>query len=564
MAISSTADSTRRIIERFHAAHGSRYGYSEVLYYGKNVKVKVVCHEQGHGIFEQTPANHLLGQGCPSCKGHTARKTRAAKGPGEGKSFAELRPAWVYQWDSEHNGDLRPEHAYPTSGKVAWWHEPTCGHRWQQKITNRGAAAQQCPVCTGDIFQSGVNDLITLCPEVAREWHPTKNVPLTPAQLSISSGQRVWWTCKECRNEWATKVNSRTKGNRTGCPRCGQDLVWEKRGKPAHEKSVAGRAGPEVLAQWSARNTERPEDVYFGNTTLALWWIHPDCRHEWRQSAYNRAEAASGCPVCNGRIVVAGINDLATTDPQVAARWHPKLNGLVTPRDLRRFSNKKFWWRCPTCQAPYERTVTGMVTKGSVLCRDCARKAAGQKRAAPIPGHSFADEHPGISEEWHPTLNESLRSNQVRSGSNKSVWWLCSYGHSWQAQVSHRTSPRTKRTCPHCAPGSYGERAVIDVLQANEVKYERQWSDPTLKDRSRLRYDFMLPESRALIEFDGEQHRRSSRFGSQTHEEAAVALEDQKRRDQLKTNWARENHWALIRIETIPEISDALKAHNII
>ena len=50
------------------------------------------------------------------------------------------------------NGDLRPEIAFPTSGKTVWWHEPECGHSWQQKIADRGVAELQCPVCAGDIF----------------------------------------------------------------------------------------------------------------------------------------------------------------------------------------------------------------------------------------------------------------------------------------------------------------------------------------------------------------------------------------------------------------------------
>jgi hypothetical protein len=202
VAIGSTADKTREVVERFRGVHGDRYGYGEVRFYGNRVKVRIVCHEPGHGIFEQAPADHLLGRGCPRCKGRAIWDTRAGNGPGEGKSFADLRPRWVYQWDIERNGGLRPERAYPTSGKIVWWHEPACGHRWQQKITDRGLAAQQCPVCTGDIFQSGVNDLITLCPAVAREWHTTKNAPLAPAQVSVNSGKRVWWSCAACGNEW--------------------------------------------------------------------------------------------------------------------------------------------------------------------------------------------------------------------------------------------------------------------------------------------------------------------------------------------------------------------------
>ena len=46
--------------------HGSLYDYNEVLYTKATTKIKIRCLI--HGIFEQTPANHLQGQGCPECQ----------------------------------------------------------------------------------------------------------------------------------------------------------------------------------------------------------------------------------------------------------------------------------------------------------------------------------------------------------------------------------------------------------------------------------------------------------------------------------------------------------------
>jgi hypothetical protein len=54
------------------AVHGETYDYSLVNYVGTDKKVKIICHEQfinsevEHGIFEQTPHNHIsLRQNCP-------------------------------------------------------------------------------------------------------------------------------------------------------------------------------------------------------------------------------------------------------------------------------------------------------------------------------------------------------------------------------------------------------------------------------------------------------------------------------------------------------------------
>ena len=52
-------------IEASKRVHGDRYDYSLVEYVNNRTKVKIICPE--HGVFEQTPENHLAGNGCPRC-----------------------------------------------------------------------------------------------------------------------------------------------------------------------------------------------------------------------------------------------------------------------------------------------------------------------------------------------------------------------------------------------------------------------------------------------------------------------------------------------------------------
>lgn len=54
-------------VEKAKLVHGDRYNYSQVKYKNNRTKVKIICPK--HGIFEQTPGNHLQGQGCPVCAG---------------------------------------------------------------------------------------------------------------------------------------------------------------------------------------------------------------------------------------------------------------------------------------------------------------------------------------------------------------------------------------------------------------------------------------------------------------------------------------------------------------
>ena len=52
--------------------HGDKYDYSKVDYKNERTKVCIICHE--HGEFLQTPKNHLIGQGCPTCGKRYARE----------------------------------------------------------------------------------------------------------------------------------------------------------------------------------------------------------------------------------------------------------------------------------------------------------------------------------------------------------------------------------------------------------------------------------------------------------------------------------------------------------
>ena len=54
-------------IERSIKAHAETYGYSLVKYEGVGVEVDIICDH--HGIFSQTPGHHLRGHGCPKCFG---------------------------------------------------------------------------------------------------------------------------------------------------------------------------------------------------------------------------------------------------------------------------------------------------------------------------------------------------------------------------------------------------------------------------------------------------------------------------------------------------------------
>lgn len=55
-------------------------------------------------------------------------------------------------------------------------------------------------------------------PDLAAEWHPTRNGDLRPYDVTLGARRKVVWKCATCGHEWEARVNSRSSG--TGCPHC--------------------------------------------------------------------------------------------------------------------------------------------------------------------------------------------------------------------------------------------------------------------------------------------------------------------------------------------------------
>ena len=81
--------STEQFIEDAKRVHGDRYDYSRTQYETARVKVKIICSE--HGVFEQTPYNHLSGRGCPKCAATKPEKDIM-------NYFQERKVPFSYNW----------------------------------------------------------------------------------------------------------------------------------------------------------------------------------------------------------------------------------------------------------------------------------------------------------------------------------------------------------------------------------------------------------------------------------------------------------------------------------
>src|SRR5215471_19310893 len=104
-------------------------------------------------------------------------------------------------------------------------------------------------------------------PELAAEWHPTKNGDLAPGDVTPGSGRKVWWRCRiDQSHEWDAFVYSRTHGN--GCPYCAGQKVL-----------ISGSLAslfPELAAEWqSSKNGSITPDEVRPGSNMKVWWKCP-------------------------------------------------------------------------------------------------------------------------------------------------------------------------------------------------------------------------------------------------------------------------------------------------
>ena len=276
-------------------------------------------------------------------------------------NLQSLNPVLASYWDAEKNG-VSAQEALCASSKDYWFRCPV-GHSWKARAL--GIHGQQrevvCPYCAGKRLSSE-NNLAKQSPGLAKQWHPTKNLPKTPDTVLAGSSVPVWWQCEKG-HEWMSPPAKRfLRGD--GCPYCSSRRVTP-------ETSLAV-CFPEVAEEWDReRNGDLTPDNVTAGSGVRVWWL---CKqgHSWQASVSNRTRGHR-CPVCRDRSVRHG--SLAQEHPELAVQWDWERNEKP-PEAYRARSNTKVWWCCSEghiWQATPDSRVSG---SGCPVCRRKRKEAA--------------------------------------------------------------------------------------------------------------------------------------------------------------------------------------------
>ncbi len=206
------------------------------------------------------------------------------------KKYLSSYPELVKEWHPTKNGDLTPNDVTHGSHKKIWW---LCskGHSHYSTVSNRTSKnATGCPECSGNKVGKD-NNLLTLFPKIAKEWHPTKNGNLTPKDLTHGTRKKVWWLCSKG-HAYEAVINHRT-GMNTNCPYCS--------GRRVGEDNNLLFVFPEIAKEWhpTKNGNLTPKDIT-SKSDKKVWWL---CSkgHSFQSVIKNRTLNKSLCPQCSNQ-----------------------------------------------------------------------------------------------------------------------------------------------------------------------------------------------------------------------------------------------------------------------
>ena len=293
------------------------------------------------------------------------------------------------------------------------------GHEWEDSVGHR-SSGRGCPYCSNQKILLGFNDLSTTNPELAQEVSSDSKIKVT--EVTIGSKKKLLWMCSKG-HEWEATVNNRSKGG--GCPYC------------SGRKSIVGvndlaTINPKLSNEVSPNSEIKATRIMAFTNSKILWRCVEG--HEWAATVSSRSQGA-GCPYCSGRKSIMGVNDLSTTNPDLAKEVSP--NSKIKSTEVSAGSGKRVLWRCS--KGHEWEAIVSHRSKGRG-CPYCSN------HRLLIGFNDLATTNPGLAKEVSP--NSEIKATEVMAFSNKKLLWVCNNGHEWEATVANRSQGNG---CPYCS-----------------------------------------------------------------------------------------------------------------
>lgn len=245
------------------------------------------------------------------------------------------------------------------------------------------------------------------------------------------------------------------------------------------------------------------------------------CGETFETYAFDVYSGNIGCPMCYKNKGVANVIErLNENNPFVEY-----VSGYTEP-------HKKATFRCKKCNQEWECTAYEVYI-GNSHCPHCSK------------GSSLLTKE-DIEEKLKVNNPDIEYVDGYKGSLDKALFRCKKCNHSWETISFAVYSGKTG--CPKCAY-SKGEKRISEYLNDKKIEYESQYIFSDCKNVYSLPFDFFLPKQNICIEYDGEYHYKPIRISkSMTMEQAEENLKMVQIRDNIKTDYCKNNNIYLIRI----------------
>lgn len=360
-------------------------------------------------------------------------------------------------------------------------------------------------------------------PEIAKEWHPTKNGDIKPNQVYPSTNIMYWWICpNNIDHDYESVAISRTVGS-TGCPYCCNMKI--------NSTNCLATEHPNLLKIWDFEKNGEVTPYNTGSGQVKkVWWNCYDCGSDYDMSPINKTWHGQKCPYCTF-VRINETNCLNKTHPNLIEEWNLNRNIGINSFDLTYRSDKKVWWICKDCSHEWKTSIIYRTEQGT-NCPKCSGNLRRTQEEFIEKIFSLVGlEYTVLGTYINSVTNVLMKHNEC--------------GHEYPVLPSNFTKNNGNR-CPLCFE-SIGERTIRGVLTVNNLIFIKQYRIDECRYKNPLPFDFAVFDNennlQLLIEFDGSQHEKPVKFFG--GEKAFKALV---KRDAIKTNYCNVNNIPLIRI----------------
>jgi very-short-patch-repair endonuclease len=176
---------------------------------------------------------------------------------------------------------------------------------------------------------------------------------------------------------------------------------------------------------WSKKNTVKPEKVTYGSQKK-FWFDCDVCPHDFEAMLRN-VSAGTWCPYCSNKKLCENDDCDMCFNQSFASHekviyWNYKMNEPITPRQVFKSSNKKFWFNCNVCYHTFPIS-PARITVGN-WCSYCSNNILCENKNCDICFNKSFASHVK-AEFWNYEMNEPITPRQVFKSTGQKFWFNC-------------------------------------------------------------------------------------------------------------------------------------------